>query len=118
MGITIKIEGITTGKDAKILNGAKFKADGDYNLEIRNNQFKDGIELFNNMEMGEVMKEIGDALQEMDTSLPEYKALNKLVLNTKGKNEMLVQKRMMKHIGKFAGGVLENIIANAVTGKI
>ena len=57
-------------------------------------------------------------MQELPASSPEYSSLRKIVQNSKSKNKREVLRKIGIHLGTFTEGVLQNIIADVINGRM
>lgn len=118
MNIKVQLDGVKVYNDAKVLTGVKIRSGGDLEIKARNLEVTDKAEVLTDMEIEEVLKRAESALQELEPCTPEYFSLSRIVQAGNLENRTEFMKKIGKHISIFAGGILQNIISDVISGRI
>ena len=112
MGIKIEISRDSFGNNVEIFNRSKIK-DG-VDIKISDNEFADKVKMFNDVELGEVVDELQRKMEMMPKDSSEYRGLLRITeMEHSGKD---IRGQIISHIGMFANGVLQNVVAHMITG--
>lgn len=117
MDVKIQLNGVKVKDEAKILTGAKIRGNGKCNIQAENIEISGNAELLTDMELEEVMEKAKAALQELDPSSTEYTSLNQIIQEGRSENKRDILRKIGMHIGIFTEGVLQNVIADIVSGR-
>ena len=112
MGVKIEISGDNFGNDAELFNGTTIK-DG-VDIKISDSNFKDRIKMFNDTEIGNVIDEVEKKMETLPRNSAEYNDLSKIT--KMGHDSKEIRGQIIKHIGMFANGVLQNVVSHLITG--
>ena len=118
MAIKIEVNGITASDDAKILTNAKMGRQSDLDIKIENTQVCGNAQILTDLEIKELYQNAEAALKEMQYSSAEYASLKQLLKEGKKADRKEFLKKVEAHVKIFTDGVLQNIIANIVSGHI
>lgn len=118
MGIKIDIQNVKMSGKSEILNNAQIKAGQDLDLKIKDIEASDDTKLLNDFQMNDMVDELGQILQKMDRLDPEYAALEKLLNHNNTADKKTFLAKVKQHLRMFSDGVLQNVVADIISGKI
>lgn len=118
MNVNVQLEGIKVHDEAKVLKGVGIRGNGDFEIKASNLEVTDKAEVLTDMEIEEVLERAESALQDLAPCTPEYSSINEIVQTGKQKNRAELIKKIGKHMGTFAEGILQNIISDVMSGRI
>ena len=118
MAINIKLDDVSISDHAKVLTGARMSETADFDVQAEKVKVYGDAQFLTDMQIESVVKKAENALQELPESSPEYSSLRKIVQDSKSKNKREVLRKIGIHLGIFTEGVLQNIIADVISGRM
>lgn len=117
MGIEIEITDSAFSGDSKTLKKVRIaRSEEAIRIALKGVDVSDKAILMENLEIGTVFSELKDRIKTLDSNSEEYREIKKL-LSESEKSETFFDK-VGSHIKKFAGGLLENVVAGLLIEKI
>ena len=110
MGIRINMSNAKIGGNAKVLNNARITGNVDADVEMSRTEIMCNAEVLNDLRLDPFLEELQAALDGMDSNTPEYDSMKQIV-GSQCKDRDTVIGMIVKHIGLFSQGVLENVLA-------
>ena len=118
MAINIKLNDVSISDHAKVITGVRMSETADFDVQAEKVKVYGDAQILTDMQIESVVKKAENALQELPASSPEYSSLRKIVQNSKSKNKREVLRKIGIHLGTFTEGVLQNIIADVINGRM
>lgn len=118
MNMNVQLEGVKVHDEGKVLKGVGIKGNGDLDIKVKNLEVTDKAEVLTDLEIEEVLKKAESALQDLAPCTPEYSSISEIVQTGKQKNRAELIKKIGKHMGTFAEGILQNVISDVMSGRI
>ena len=112
MAINIKLNDVSISDHAKVITGVRMSETADFDVQAEKVKVYGDAQFLTDMQIESVVKKAENALQELPASSPEYSSLRKIVQDSKSKNKIGI------HLGTFTEGVLQNIIADVINGRM
>ena len=102
MAINIKLNDVSISDHAKVITGVRMSETADFDVQAEKVKVYGDAQFLTDMQIESVVKKAENALQELPASSPEYSSLRKIGI----------------HLGTFTEGVLQNIIADVINGRM
>lgn len=117
MGVEITVQGLKASGSSEILNRMKINDSEVCDITIKQSELLNRASMLNDMEINCVVNQIEDEMKNMDHFSPEYLSLKNLS-ETKSEGRSEILRKIKNHLTSFAGGVLQNLISDIISGKI
>ena len=115
--IKIEISNVKANGNSKIMNDAHFCGDGNAEVKVNQIEADENTSILEGLDIDTLMENVERQMEDMDKESSEYRSLCEIVKNSNSDKQSL-GKMLIKHIGTFAGGVLQGIITECINRKI
>lgn len=110
MGIIIDMSNAEIGGSAQVLNNAGIRGNEDATVSLNGAKIMDKADVLENLRIEPFLEELQTVVSETDVNSPEYGSMKQIV-ESRDKNKDTIVEMIVKHIGAFSQGVLENVLA-------
>ena len=105
MAINIKLNDVSISDHAKVITGVRMSETADFDVQAEKVKVYGDAQFLTDMQIESVVKKAENSLR-------------KIVQNSKSKNKREVLRKIGIHLGTFTEGVLQNIIADVINGRM
>lgn len=116
MGVKINLNNIKMTGNSQLMNNAKIHGGSDFEVSANTLELSDSAKVLDNLEIDSVIDRIEKEVAKMDVTSDEYRSLKNIV-DTKTAGKKIVMSGIVKHLGRFTEGVLQNIISDMISGR-